>query len=327
MTLIDQIQQKAKSLRKHIVLPEGEDDRMLLAADQLVRQKICDITLIGNPDLLDERAKALGISMQGIQCVDPAQSEKFEPYAEAFMEMRKHKGVDIDGSRKLMRKPLYYGAMMVHQGDADGSVAGANNTTGDVLRAGIHCIGLKPGISVVSSIFLMIVPGWSEVLTYADGGVVPDPTAEELASIAITSAKTHRLLTGNTPNVAMLSFSTYGSASHKRVDKIKEAARIVKEKAPDLNADGEMQADAALIPEIGRKKAPGSSVAGMANVLIFPDLDSGNIAYKLTERLAGATALGPLIQGLKKPAMDLSRGCSADDIVNVAAICSVLAGE
>jgi phosphate acetyltransferase len=221
-------------------------------------------------------------------------------------------------------KPLFFGAMMVREGRADGSMAGAINTTGDVLRAGIQCIGTAEGISIVSSTFLMIIPGWPVPLTYADAGVVPDPNADQLASIAISSANTHKKLTGDDPIVAMLSFSTYGSASHPRVDKVKEATRIVKERAPYLLVDGELQADAALIQSVGNKKAPGSPVAGKANVLIFPDLDSGNIAYKLTQRLAKAEALGPLVQGLKKPAMDLSRGCSVEDVMNVAAIASIL---
>ena len=324
MSLVEEIHKQAASNRKHIVLPEGEDDRMLHAAKQLVGEAVCDVTLLGHEEALKQRADELKVSLENIPIVNPADSERFEAYVKELVELRKHKGVDQSKAESLIRDPLYYGAMMVHQGDADGSVAGAMNTTGNVIRAGIHCIGLTPNISVVSSIFLMIVPGWPQVLTFADAGVVPDPDPEQLACIAISSAETHRMLTGKEPSVAFLSFSTYGSASHECVDKVREAVQIAKTKAPALNMDGEMQADAALIPSVGESKAPGSSVAGRANVLIFPDLNSGNIAYKLTQRLAKATALGPLIQGLKKPAMDLSRGCSVQDIVDVSAICAVM---
>ncbi len=325
MTLLEQIHNKAKSHQKHIVLPEGMDNRMLFAANQLTDEKLCRVTVLGNPDDMMRRAHEQKISTDGIRFEDPENSDHFDKYVRELAALRKHKGLTEAAAAEMMRQPLYFGAMMVHLGDADGSVAGANNTTGDVLRAGIHCIGLKPGISVVSSIFLMIVPGWPQVLTFADAGVVPDPDPGQLASIAMTSAQTHKLLTGNEPNVAMLSFSTYGSASHPDVDKVREATQLVRDQKPELNVDGELQADAALIPEVGSSKAPGSKVAGKANVLIFPDLNSGNIAYKLTQRLAGATALGPLVQGLKKPAMDLSRGCSVQDIVDVSAICAVLA--
>lgn len=324
MELVKQIHQQAKYLNKHIVLPEGDDDRMLKAAEQMAAEKPCDITLLGDPDELNMRADRLQVSLSGIRIENPGESDRFSGYVETLMALRKHKNLVRPDAEQMMRDPLYYGAMMVHSGHADGSVAGAVNTTGNVLRAAIHCIGLKPGISVVSSIFLMIVPGWPQALTYADAGVVPDPDPEQLACIALTSAETHRKLTRNEPAVAFLSFSTYGSASHEQVDKVKEAVSIAKKRAPDLNLDGELQADAALVKTVGESKAPGSPVAGRANVLIFPDLNSGNIAYKLTQRLAGATALGPLIQGLSKPAMDLSRGCSVQDIVDVSAICAIL---
>ena len=327
MGFLEQLRKKASQTKKHIVLPEGRDARVIEAAVRLVDQKICDVTVLGSVDLMKKTAETGGLNLDGVNLIDPVAAESFESYAEKFFKLRKHKGMTLDLARETLADPLYWGAMMVREGEADGSVAGSIATTGDVLRAGILCIGLAEGISVVSSIFLMIVPGRDKPLTYADGAVVPDPDPDQLASIAIASAQTHQRLTGDEPVVAMLSFSTYGSADHPRVDKVKEATRLVKERAPDLKVDGELQVDAAIVPSIGEKKAAGSPVAGHANVLIFPDLDAGNIAYKITQRLAGAEAIGPVIQGLRKPANDLSRGCSVDDIVNVVAICCLLAQE
>ncbi|MBZ0264246.1 phosphate acetyltransferase [bacterium] len=324
MDPITRIFQEAKKDLQRIVLPEGNDPRTWVAARKLIDDQIAVPVVLGAKDEVEKAVETAGISAEGIELIDPDTSEQREVYAAEFAKLRAHKGVTIDTAREILKDVLFFGAMMVRMGDADGGVTGAAHTTGDVMRAAIQSIGMPKGINTVSSIFLMILPD-ERVFTFADCAIVPQPDTDQLASIAISSAQTHKALTGETPMVGMLSFSTKGSAKHEDVDKVINATELVRKAQPDLAIDGELQLDAAIIPKIGEKKAPGSKVAGKANVLIFPDLDAGNIGYKLTQRLANAQAIGPIVQGLNKPFFDLSRGCSAEDIVKVSAICTVMA--
>ncbi len=329
MHVIDGIKQKARAGKKRVVLPEGTEERMIQATRKILAEGLAEVTLLGDEGRIGKLAESSDLDLSRIKVVQPASSPKLEEYAQEYYQLRKHKGMTPERAREILKDVLFYGAMMVRKGEVDGFVAGSVNTTADVMRAGIQIIGTAPGISSVSSSFIMILPEFlgvkDKVFVFADCAVIPDPDPAGLASIAISSAKTMQDLIGEEPKVAMLSFSTKGSAQHDLVTKVKEATRIVKELRPGLKIDGELQADAAVIPQVAKKKAPDSIIGGDANVLIFPDLNSGNIAYKLVQRMARAEAIGPIIQGLAKPANDLSRGCSVDDIVNVVAIAMTLA--
>lgn len=328
MDFIQDTWTKARRLNKTIILPETEDARVVKAAEIILKSHLAKIILIGNKEKILSLAKANNVNIDEAVIEDPLPSGKAERFANEYFKVRQHKGMTLESAKKIMTEDYpFYGAMMIRTGEADGMVTGANHPTADTIRAAVHCVGMAEGISLISSFFVMITQkkefGIDGLLFYADCGVNPNPAAEELADIAITTADSFRKLVGWDPKVAMLSFSTKGSASHPDIDKVVKATEIVKAKRPELLIDGELQGDAALIPSIGKKKAPDSKVAGKANILIFPDLDAGNICYKITERIGGAVALGPILQGCAKPINDLSRGCSVDDIVNICAITAV----
>jgi phosphate acetyltransferase len=318
IALLKQIKEKAAKLNKTLLLPESHDERVLKAAEIIMNEGFAKVLTIGSEDKIQTDAQKLSVKLNGLKIIDPEKSEWFKDFSNSYYELRKKKGMTPEQASEVMKRDLFFGAMMVRNGMVDASVAGSTASTADVMRAGIQIVGMSEGISIVSSFFLMVFP--DKNFSFADCAVVPNPDAGQLADIAISTADNHKKLTGEEPYIAMLSFSTKGSAEHELVDKVRTATSIVMQKRPDLNVDGELQFDAAVVESIGVKKAPGSKVAGKANVLVFPDLQAGNIAYKIAQRWGKAEAVGPMVQGLRKPYFDLSRGASVDDIVNTSAI-------
>ncbi len=331
MSFIEGLKNKARQNIKTIILTESEDKRVLEAAQKVKKEGFANIILIGNKEDANKLAKENNIDISGIPVIKPETSDKFDEYANAFYELRKAKGMTEDKAREMLKDNMYFGTMMVKMGDADGLVSGACHSTANTLRPALQILKTAPGTKLVSAFFLMVVPncnyGENGIFIFGDSGLVENPTADELSEIAISSSKSFEQLTGKESKVAMLSYSTYGSAHSELTEKVVEATKLLKEKMPNLICDGELQLDAAIIPEINASKAPGSPLKGEANTLIFPNLDAGNIGYKLVQRLANAEAYGPLCQGIAKPVNDLSRGCNSDDIVGVVAITAVQAQE
>ena len=331
MDFIEKIYERARKSKKIILLPEGEEPRILNAVDFILKKDICEPVLIGNQDKISQAAKKEGVDLRSIRIIDNRKYDRLEKYMALYCEIRKHKKIKEEDARKLITEnPVFYSALAVRSGDADGFVAGSSTTTRDVAKAAIHCIGPAKGTQTISSSSILILPdksfGSKGVFIYADAGIIPDPTAEQLRDIAIASAEMAKRLLDDEPRVAMLSYSTKGSGgAGKSIEKVRKATELIKEKAPDLLIDGEVQIDCAVVPKVAKRKDPDSRIKGRANVFIFPNLDAGNIAYKLTERLAKAHAIGPILQGLMKPASDLSRGCSAQDIVDSVAVTAIRA--
>ncbi len=323
MDIVSMFKEKAKALKGSIVLPESFDERTVRASEIITREQLAHVVLVGDPDKVIADANMWGVNLEGVEIINPETYSEIETFVKFFYNKRKSKGLSEDEARDIVKQNLFFGALLVQFKRVNGMVAGAANTTGDVLRAALQVIGVTAGLKTVSSSFIMVTPnfmGEDRVFLFADCAVVPNPTAEQLADIAMSTAQTRKALLGDEPKVALLSFSTKGSAEHELVDKVRDTYKILEERKVSFEFDGELQLDAAIVPKVGKSKAPNSKVAGQANVLVFPDLQAGNIGYKLVQRFANAEAIGPVIQGLALPVCDLSRGCSTDDIINTTAL-------